>query len=164
MGSRFPPRVPAAGSAGRTVSACAAHCAYRYGRHANPRGDRSAPAPAGRRALPVEFRPAQHLLPHRAQGGTAQAVDGLSRRASWQRWHRLLPVAQEGRRNRRLPLQSGVPCAAVSRRPCRRDTCGQPAPLSQRGRADHGRYHCFRHGYRQAQRALRCSPRPAQIA
>jgi ATP-dependent DNA helicase RecQ len=44
------------------------------------------------------------------------------------------------------------------------ETRGQPAPLPQRGRADHGRHHCVRHGHRQAQRALRRPPRPAQIA
>ena len=85
-----------------------------------------------------------------------------ARRARGRRRHRLLPVAQEGRRDRRLAERRGHHRAAVPRRARRRRAPAPPGPLPARGRHRDGRDHRLRHGHRQARRALRRPPRPAE--
>ena len=85
-----------------------------------------------------------------------------ARRARGRCRHRLLPVAQEGRGDRRLAERRGHLRAALPRRPRRRRAQAPPGPLPARGRHRDGRDDRLRHGHRQARRALRRAPRPAE--
>ncbi len=91
------------------------------------------------------------------------AADRLpARRARGRCRHRLLPVAEEGRRDRGLAGRAGHRRPAVPRRPRGAGAAAPPGPLPARGRHRHGRDHRLRHGHRQARRALRRPPRPAE--
>jgi ATP-dependent DNA helicase RecQ len=135
-----------------SCSPCAAHRPHRHRRYAHPRGDRPAPAPAGRRALPVELRPAEHLLrivPKEAprkqllaflaeRRGNAGIVYCLSRK--------------------KVDETAAFLCERLPALPYHAGWQPKPAPptstASSTRKADHGRHHRLRHGHRQAQRAL----------
>ena len=78
-------------------------------------------------------------------------------------WHRLLHVAQKVDDLAAFLTEQGFPALPYH--------AGLPNELRAyhqkrflNGRADHGGDHCLRHGHRQAQRAFRRPPRPAQVA
>jgi ATP-dependent DNA helicase RecQ len=112
-------------------------------------------------SVPVELRPAEHLLPHRAQGAAAQAAAGflaerrgdagivycLSRKKVEETAEFLSDQGFPA-----LPYHAGLP----------NELRAATSAASSTRKADHGRHHCLRHGHRQAQRALRRPPRPAQ--
>ena len=77
--------------------------------------------------------------------------------------HRLLPVAAQGRRDRRVARRARAcaPCPITPAWTTRRAT-RQPGALSARRRPGDGRDHRVRHGHRQARRALRRPSRPAE--
>src|ERR1051325_5168165 len=94
-----------------------AHRAHRYGGPLYARRDR--PPPRARRGAPfhLQLRPAEHPLHHRGEERRAGAADALHRRAAPGRiGHRVLPLAQEGRRDRGVARSRRGRCAALSRR------------------------------------------------
>ena len=132
-GHDFRPEYLQLGQLAELFPAGAADRPDRHRGHAYPRGDDPAPAPAERRAVPLQLRPAEHLLPHRAHE-QPRKVARLPLRAARRCRHRLLPVAEEGRGGRGIPRQPGLPRAAVSRRTVQRTACPPPEALPQRGR------------------------------
>ena len=142
----------------------AAHRAHRHRRSADARRDHHAPGARRRARVRLELRPPEHPLHDRRQGRRARAAAALHpRRASGRSRHRLLPVAAQGRRDRRvaggtkgvraLPYHAGMDTATRDR---------PPGALPARGRPRDRRDHRLRHGHRQARRALRRAPRPAE--
>ena len=101
---------------------------------------------------------------HRREGQRARrsCCASSQRRARGRRRHRLLPVAQEGRGDRRLAERARHRRAALSRGLDADVRQRTPGPLPARGRPGDGGDHRLRHGHRQARRALRRPPRPAQ--
>ena len=115
------------------------------------------------RDLRVELRPPQHPLHDRRQGRAARAAAALHpRRARGRRGHRLLPVAAQGRRDRGVAADAGRQRAAVPRGHGQRGAQRAPEPLPARGRHRRRRDDRVRHGHRQARRAVRRAPRPAE--
>jgi ATP-dependent DNA helicase RecQ len=120
-------------------------------------------SPGGRAVFVSQLRPAQHPLPHRRDQdrprgscwrfldehpGDAGIVYCLSRKkveetAAW----------LNAKGHDALPYHAGLPAESAR---------AHQAALPARGRADHGRHHRLRHGHRQAGRALRRPPGPAQ--
>ncbi len=121
--------------------------------------------PDRRPALRRQLRPAEHPVPDRAEERAAPAAARpAAHRARRGRRHRLLPVPGLGGEDRRVPRH------ATGSRRCRTTpgwTRG-PAPRNQsrflrEDGAGHGRHDRVRDGHRQAGRALRRPPRPAQV-
>ena len=121
----------------------------------------------GARALRLELRPAEHPVPHRAEErGCAAAARLHPHRAPRRRGHRLLPLARDrsrrpptflARERHRTPLPYHAGLDAGAARP-------QPVALPARRRRGRRRDDRVRHGHRQARRALRRPPRPAEVA
>ena len=116
MGPRLPPRIPRADDPARALAAGAAHRADRDRRPADAARDRRAPAARGGAPLRQLVRPAQHPLHRRAEGQRRAAAARFPRRASRRGRHRLLPVAQEGREDRRSAGRARRHRPALSRR------------------------------------------------
>ena len=141
-----------------------AHRAHRHRRRADARGDRRPAGAAGRARVRRQLRPAQHPLRDRraSDDAAAAAAARSSARAPGRGGHRLLPVAPEGRRDRRVAREGGLRRAALSRRHGRRRPRAPTRRASCARTACHGGDHRVRHGHRQARRALRRAPRPAE--
>ena len=165
VGPRLPARVPAIARARRALPERAARGADRDRRRAHAGGDRHRAQARERGPLRRQLRPAQHPLHHRGDGQHRRARAAVAvhrRRASQRRRHRLLPVAQVGRGDRGLADSQGPHRARLSRRPARRRAPPHAGALPGRGRARRVRHDRVRHGHRQARRALRRPPQPAQ--
>jgi superfamily II DNA helicase RecQ len=76
--------------------------------------------------------------------------------------HRLLPVAQARSRKPPPGCRAGLRRPALPRRHGRRPARRATSAASWRGRHRHGGHDRLRHGHRQARRALRRPPRPAE--
>ena len=72
VGSRLPPRLPAAVGAARAVAGRAAHRAHRDGDRCHAARDPDAIAADRRAAVRRQLRPAQHPVPHRGQRPAAR--------------------------------------------------------------------------------------------
>jgi ATP-dependent DNA helicase RecQ len=109
-----------------------------------------------------QLRPAQHPLHHRREGRRPQQL--LRFIATSTRATPASSTASRARRWRRPPdwLAPRASRAALPRRPGRRGAPPPPGPLPARGRHRDGGHHRLRHGHRQARRALRRPPGPAQ--
>ncbi len=102
VGPRLPQRVPGLERAARTLCRRTAHRAHRHRRRAHARRHHRAAAARRGARLHQQLRPAQHPLCHRREGQRARPAAALAaRRARGRCRHRLLPVAQEGRGDRR---------------------------------------------------------------
>ena len=103
VGPRLPRGLPETEPAARALPPGAPHRAHRHGGCAHPGRDRRAAGPESGAAIHRRFRPPQHLLSHHAaaqpQKPTAEVPEN---RAPERRRHRLLPVAQQDRADRRL--------------------------------------------------------------
>ena len=163
VGPRLPRGLPLAQRAARALSRGAAHRADGHRRRPHPRRHRRAAAAAEGPGLHQQLRPAQHPLRHRRERQRPRPAAALHQRRTRRRGrHRLLPVAQEGRRDRRLAGGRRHPRPALPRRPRQRGAPPPPGPLpAGRGPGDGG-HRGLRHGHRQARCALCGPPRPAQ--
>ena len=92
-----------------------------------------------------------------------QLLDAAAHRARRRRGHRLLPLAQVGRADRRVPDEQGIAALPYHAGLDARVRARQPGPLPARARPGDGGDHRVRHGHRQARRALRRPPRPAEV-
>ena len=163
-GHDFRPDYLALAMLARPVARRAADRPDRDGDRRDGRRDRLPAPPRRRGAVRRQLRPAEHRVPHRRQGQPrAAAAHPAARRAPRRRRHRLLPLAQVGRADRRLPRRRGDHRAAVPRGSRRGRAAGEPEPLPARARARHGRDHRVRDGHRQARRPLRRPPGPAEV-
>ncbi len=163
VGPRLPARVPAALGAARALPGRPEDRPHRHGRSPDPRRDRRAPVARGRARVRLELRPPEHPLHDRRQARRARAAAAVHPRPSRGRGrHRLLPVAPAGGRNGRMAAGPGRVRARIPCRPRRRDPCRPAGALPARGRHRHGGHDRLRHGHRQARRALRRAPRPAE--
>ena len=163
VGTRLSSGVPRAVGAARALPRRSARRAHRHRRSADARGDHRAPGTRSRADLRVELRPPQHPLHDRRQGRAARAAAALHpRRARGRRGDRLLPVAAQGRRDRGVAADAGRQRAAVPRGHGQRGAQRAPEPLPARGRHRRRRDDRVRHGHRQARRAVRRAPRPAE--
>ncbi len=164
MGSRLPARLPGAVHAARALAEGAADRADRDGHRGHPRRDRGAARAGGRPALRRQLRPAEHPVPHRREEQPDQAAAGTDpHRTRRGRRSRLLPLARLGGEDRGVPGGAGHRRRGLPRRHGLPRTCGEPGPLPAGGRGRGGRHDRLRHGHRQAGRALRGSPRPAEV-
>ena len=94
----------------------------------------------------------------------AQLLALLRDRARRRRRHRLLPVRGLGREDRRVPRRpTASPRCRTTPAWTRATRAAQPGTLPARGRHGDGRDDRVRHGHRQARRALRRPPRPAEV-
>ena len=119
--------------------------------------------PRRRAALRRQLRSSRTSATRSSRSELAGAAAALHRRAArGRRRHRLLPVARQGRGHCRFAGQGRHSGARLSCRPGCRRALAQPGPLRQRGRHRHRRDDRLRHGDRQARRALRRAPRPAE--
>ena len=150
VGPRFPSRVSAALGAAGVVSGCTEDRAHRDGRRAHAPGDRRSAEPAGCSALRRRLRSPEHPLPCRPEEQRAGAVAPLPGGSSRPRRHRLLPVAAQGGRDRRMAPGRGRRRASVSCRPRRGDPAAASGPLLAHGRRRHRGHDRLRHGHRQA--------------
>ena len=154
--------------AARALARRAAHRAHRDRDRRPPTREiaDAAAASTRRAALRGELRPAEHPVPHRAEGRAARAscstllrtehpgdagiVYCLSR-ASVEKTAEFLRRA--GHRPRCRTTPGSTP----------RTRAAQPGAVPARGRRRDGRDDRVRHGHRQARRALRRAPRPAEV-
>ena len=117
-----------------------------------------------RAALRVELRPPEHPVPHRGQGPAAAAAadpaSAPSTRAT--RASSTASLARPSRRPRSSSWSRASPRCRTTRVSTRGTRVAQPVAVPARGRRRHGRDDRVRHGHRQARRALRRPPRPAQ--
>ena len=98
-----------------------------------------------------------------AQDQRARPADPLpARPAGRPGGHRLLPVAQADRGDRRAAGARGLERCALSRRSARGGAARDPAQLRHRRGAHHRGHGRVRDGHRQAGRALRLPPRSAE--
>ena len=111
-----------------------------------------------------QLRPPEHPVPHRAEERPqAAAAAAPAHRARRRLGHRLLPDPRLGRAGRRVSGTERNRRAALSRRARQPHPRREPVALPPRGRRGHGRHDRVRHGHRQAGRAFRRPPRPAQV-
>ena len=113
----------------------------------------------------AELRPAQHPVPHRAEGrsrtSSCWSCCGPSTPAT-----RASSTACRAPRSRRP--RSSWRTTASRRWPTTpvwtpRTRASDAVPLPARGRPGHRRHHRLRHGHRQTRRPLRRAPRPAEV-
>ena len=165
VGARLPARLPGAVRAARALARRAAHRADRDRHRGHPRRDRLPAEPARRPATSwrastgpnIQYRIAPKNEPKRQllellrteHPGDAGIVYCLSR-ASVEKTAEFL-------------AENGIPGAAVPRGARRADPRREPVAVPARGRRHHGRHDRVRHGHRQARRAVRRPPRPAQV-
>ena len=163
VGARLPSRVPAAFRPARALPRGAKDRAHRDRGRTHPPRDRAAPGPRGRADVRQRLRPAEHPVRRDPQEPGEAAASALHRGASQERRrHRVLSVAAPGRRHRGVVARHRGGRAAVPRGPRCVHPPAQPGPLpARRGCGDRG-HHRFRHGDRQAGRALRRPPRFAE--
>ena len=164
VGPRLPRGLPRPVRAARALSRRAAHRADRHRRRRSRAPTSSSGCSSRTRACSSAASTGPNIRYTIVEKDNARAQllrfmrdehDGRGR-------HRLLPVAQEGRRDGRLARRRGHRRPALPRRPGRRTCAAPPGPLPARGRHGDGRDDRLRHGHRQARRALRRPPRPAE--
>ena len=135
VGARLPSRLSRALGAARAVAVGSAHRAHGDGDRADPPRDRGAARPRRGRAVRRQLRPAQHPVPHRAQGAAARAAAAADpHRAPRRGRHRLLPVEGLGREDGRRPGRRGDRRPAVPRRSRRGHARPQPVAVPPRRR------------------------------
>ena len=150
--------------AARALSRRAAHRAHRHRRRPHARRHHRAAAAAGRARLRQQLRPAEHPL-HASSRRTTRARSCCASSATSTR---ATPASSTARSRKKVEEtadwlnERGHHRAALPRRARRRRAPAPPGPLPARGRHRDGRDDRLRHGHRQARRALRRPPRPAE--
>ncbi len=115
VGARFPPRISRARLHRHRLSRRAAPGADRHRRPHHPRRHRRSPRADRCPGLHHQLRSPQHQLLDRRARQRPPAAEELPRPPHRQFRHRLLPVAQEGRRHRRVaePARASAPCRTM---------------------------------------------------
>ena len=165
-GHDFRPEYLAAVGAARALSRVPRIALTATADAADPRGDRRRGWSWARRGMFVASFDRPNIRYRDRRQGRRRASSCWPSCASEharRRRHRLLPVAREGRGNRRLADASRASRRCPTTPGWTRDARArhQERFLREDGRG-HGRHHRLRHGHRQARRALRRPSRPAQ--
>ena len=164
VGSRLPARLPQPDGARTTLARRAPDRAHRHGHRRHRRRDQHPPGAHLRPPLRGELRPAQHRVPHRREGQAAPAAAlAPAQRARRRRGHRLLPLAQVGRADRHVPHRQRHHRRCPITRVWTPDARRPPGAVPARAGSGDGRDDRVRDGHRQARRAVRGPPGPAEV-